>query len=115
MYQSCLSKLRSAGRQARPCAFREDYRTLTGPEKAAILMLAIGEEHASKLFALMDDEEIKEISSCMANLGTVSSTIVERLFGEFVDQISATGSLVGTHESTERLLGKVLGSRTRRP
>lgn len=38
---------------------REDYRTLTGSEKAAVLMLAIGEEYAAKLFALMDDEEIK--------------------------------------------------------
>ena len=63
---------------------REDFRTLTGPEKAAILMLALGEEHAAKLFALMDDEEIKEISQTMANLGTVSSSLVERLFVDFV-------------------------------
>ena len=88
---------------------REDIRTLTGAERAAILMLSLGEEHSSRLFALMDDDEIKEISQTMANLGTVSSTIVERLFVDFVDQISATGSLVGTHESTERLLTKVLG------
>jgi flagellar motor switch protein FliG len=88
---------------------REDYRTLSGPEKAAILMLAIGEENAARLFALMDDEEIKEISQTMANLGTVSSNLVERLFVDFSEQISATGSLVGTYESTERLLGKVLG------
>ena len=88
---------------------REDYRTLSGAEKAAILMLSLGEEHSARLFALMDDEEIKEISSCMANLGTVSSTIVEKLFVDFADHISATGSLVGTHESTERLLAKVLG------
>jgi flagellar motor switch protein FliG len=39
----------------------------------------------------------------------VSSNIVERLFVEFAEQISATGSLVGTYESTERLLAKVLG------
>jgi flagellar motor switch protein FliG len=44
----------------------------------------------------------------MANLGTVSSTIIERLFVEFAEQISSTGSLVGTYESTERLLLKVL-------
>ncbi|HEX9465865.1 MAG TPA: flagellar motor switch protein FliG, partial [Alphaproteobacteria bacterium] len=88
---------------------REDYRTLTGPEKAAILMLAIGEEHAAKLFALMDDEEIKELSQTMSNLGTVHSSIIERLFVEFADQISSTGSLVGTFDSTERLLEKVLG------
>jgi flagellar motor switch protein FliG len=88
---------------------REDIRTLTGPEKAAILMLALGEDHTARLFSLMDDEEIKEISQTMANLGTVSSNIVERLFVEFAEQISATGSLVGTYESTERLLAKVLG------
>ena len=88
---------------------REDFRTLTGPEKAAILMLALGDEHTARLFSIMDDEEIKEISQTMANLGTVSSNIVERLFVEFAEQISATGSLVGTYESTERLLAKVLG------
>ena len=88
---------------------REDFRALSGPEKAAILMLALGEEHTAQLFTLMDDEEIKEISQTMANLGTVSATVIERLFVEFAEQISATGSLIGTHESTERLLAKVLG------
>ncbi len=87
---------------------REDYRTLTGPEKASILMLALGEEHTAKLFQYMDDEEIKELSQTMANLGTVSANIIERLFVEFAEAMSATGSLVGTYESTERLLLKTL-------
>ena len=87
---------------------RDDYRGLSGAERAAVLVLSLGEEHASKLFALMDDEEIKELSQTMANLGTVSSAVIERLFVEFADQISATGSLVGTYDSTERLLTKVL-------
>jgi flagellar motor switch protein FliG len=89
---------------------RDDLRTLTGAERAAILLLAIGEEQMGKLFTLMDDEEIKELSQTMANLGTVSSAIIERLFVDFAEQISATGSLVGTYESTERLLVKVLGT-----
>jgi flagellar motor switch protein FliG len=88
---------------------REDIRSLSGQERAAILILSLGEEHTAKLFSMMDDEEIKEISQTMANLGTVSSNIVERLFVDFADQISATGSLVGSYESTERLLNKVLG------
>jgi len=88
---------------------RDDYRTLTGAEKAAILMLSLGEDHSARLFALMDEEEIKELSQTMANLGNISSSVVERLFVDFADQISATGSLVGSHESTERLLQKVLG------
>jgi flagellar motor switch protein FliG len=87
---------------------REDYRSLTGPEKAAILMLSLGEEHASRLFELMDDEEIKEISQTMANLGTISSNLVERLFVEFAENFSQGGALVGTMDSTERLLNKVL-------
>ncbi len=87
---------------------REDYRGLNGPEKAAVLMLALGEEHAARLFGFMDDEEIKELSQTMANLGTISATLVERLCVEFAEQISSTGSLVGTYESTERLLMKVL-------
>jgi len=87
---------------------REEFRTLNGPEKAALLILSVGEENAAKLFTLMDDDEIKEISQTMANLGTVSAALVERLFVDFADQISSTGSLVGSYESTERLLAKAL-------
>lgn len=87
---------------------RDDYRTLGGPEKAALLMMAIGEENAARIFAMLDDEEIKELSGIMASLGTVSAPVVERLFVEFADQISSTGSLVGNFDSTERLLLKVL-------
>jgi len=87
---------------------REEFRTLNGPEKAALLILSVGEDNAAKLFSLMDDDEIKEISQTMANLGTVSASLVERLFVDFADQISSTGSLVGSYESTERLLAKAL-------
>jgi len=86
----------------------DDYRALKGAEKASILLLSLGEEVASKLFALMSDEEIKEISQTMSSLGNVHSAIIERLIVEFADQISATGSVMGTFDATERLLGKVL-------
>lgn len=88
---------------------REDYRGLNGPEKAAIFMLAVGEEHTSRLFEHMTDEEIMEVSQTMANLGKISSDVVEKLFKDFADSMSSTGSLVGSYESTERLLSNVLG------
>ena len=88
---------------------REDYRTLSGSEKAAIFMLSLGEDHTARLFEFMDDEEIMEISQTMANLGKVNSSIIERLFVDFAEEMSSTGSLVGTMDSTERLLQKVLG------
>jgi flagellar motor switch protein FliG len=87
---------------------REDFRGLTGAEKAAIFMLSLNEEHAAKLFGFMDEDEIKEISQTMANLGKVSATVIERLLVEFAEQVSQTGSLVGSLESTERLLVKFL-------
>ena len=87
---------------------KDDYRSLTGPQKAAIFMLSLGEDHTAKLFEMMDDEEIREISQTMANLGTVSANIIERLFIEFADQLSSSGSLVGSYDSTERLLMKAL-------
>jgi flagellar motor switch protein FliG len=42
----------------------------------------------------------------MANLGRVNSSVVERLFMEFAEQMSSSSSLVGTYESTERLLSR---------
>jgi flagellar motor switch protein FliG len=87
---------------------RSDYRTITGTEKAAIIMLSVGEEGAQDLFALMDEDEIREISQTMAKLGTIDAQVIENLFVEFADQLSSTGSLTGTMDSTERLLAKAL-------
>ncbi len=88
---------------------KEDYRKLTGGQKTAILLMSMGEDNAGKVFSKMDDEEIKEISAIMANLGQVNSETVERLFLEFVEQMSASGVVMGTFDSTEKLLMKALG------
>ncbi len=87
---------------------KDDYRSLTGPEKASMLILSVGEEYAAKMFQLMEEEEIRELSQTMATLGTINSEFVEQLFLEFVEQFNGVGSLVGTFESTERLLGRIL-------
>src|SRR5215472_3677946 len=87
---------------------REDIRSLTGPEKAGVLMLSLGEEHSAKIWSLMDEDEIKEVSQAMSNLGTVSSNLVEKLLVDFVSQMSATGSLMGSYEGTERLISRFM-------
>ena len=89
-------------------AATDTIRGLTGPKKAAIMMLAIGEERSARLFSMMDEDEIKELSQAMANLGSIDSKIIEQLFLEFANQLSGTGSLVGSYQSTERLLSKTL-------
>jgi flagellar motor switch protein FliG len=91
-------------------AVKEDVRQLTGAERSAILMLALGEEHSAKLWQMLDEDEIKEVSQIMSNLGTVSSALVEKLLVDFVSQLSGTGSLMGSYESTERLLARMMPS-----
>jgi flagellar motor switch protein FliG len=94
--------------RAAKVATREDIRQLTGAERSAVLMLALGEEHSAKIWQMMDEEEIKEISQVMSNLGSVSSSLVEKLLVEFVSQMSGTGSLMGSYESTERLIARFM-------
>jgi len=87
---------------------KEDIRSLSGPERAAVLMLALGEEHSLGVWQLLDEDEIKEITQLMSTLGTVSSSLVEKLLVDFVSQMSATGSLMGSYESTERLISRFM-------
>jgi flagellar motor switch protein FliG len=85
-----------------------DTRVLTGPQKAAAVMLALGEEQAAALFSRMHEDEIRDVSAAMAQLGTVPAPVVEALCREFAEQIGQAGNLIGTFESTERLLMKTL-------
>ena len=87
---------------------REDVKSLSGLEKSALFILSLGEEYAARIFAHMNDDEIKDLSQVMAGLGNVSSSLVEKLFVEFAEQLSSAGGTVGSLESTERLLMKVL-------
>ena len=59
-------------------------RKLTGPERAAVLMLALGEQHGVKIWSLLDDDELRELSVVMSTLGTIEAPAVEGLLLEFV-------------------------------
>jgi flagellar motor switch protein FliG len=85
----------------------EDARKLSGPEKAAVVLLALGEDH-HHLWSALDEEEIKEVSQAMAGLGNVQSQVVEQLLIEFVGGMSGTGSIMGSYEGTQRLLASFM-------
>ena len=87
---------------------RDDVKSLTGPQRAAVLLLALGDEHGAPIWKTLDDDEVKEVSQVMATIGTVSSTLIEKLLVDFVSQISSTGAVLGTFDTTERLLQKFL-------
>jgi flagellar motor switch protein FliG len=84
-----------------------DPGRLSGSEKAAVILLALGEEH-TVIWEQLDEEEIKEVSQAMAGLGTVSSQVVEDLLVEFVSGLSGTGAIMGSFEQTQRILSSFL-------
>ncbi|WP_416173730.1 flagellar motor switch protein FliG [Brevundimonas sp.] len=85
----------------------DDARKLTGPEKAAVILLALGEDH-TRLWQGLDEDEIKEISQAMATLGTVSAQAVEDLMLEFVAGMSGSGAVMGSFEQTQKLLASFM-------
>jgi flagellar motor switch protein FliG len=91
-------------------ASRPKGKALSGPQRAAILMLALGEQYGGKVWGLLDDDEVRELSIHMSTLGTVEADVVEDLLLEFVSRMSASGALMGTFDATERLLQQYLPS-----
>jgi len=90
-----------------PPAASVDLSRYTGAEKAAIILMALGED-AKKLWEVMDEEEIKEVSQAMASLGMVPSTVVEALVLEFINRLSGAGAIMGSVEQTQRMLMQIL-------
>ncbi len=83
-------------------------KPLSGTEKAAMFLLASGEEHASKLFAKLEIEEIREITQAMSQLGVVPSKVVDGLVRDFIERLGSASGLIGSLDTAERLLGQVL-------
>ncbi len=85
----------------------DDAGKLSGSERAAVLLLALGEDHPD-LWERLDEEEIKEVSTAMANLGSITASVVETLIGDFVGKLSSTGTLHGSVDAAQRLLSAFL-------
>ena len=62
------------------------------------------------MFAKLQMEEIKEITQTMSRLGVVRGEVVEALFRDFMQRVGGASGLVGSYESTERMLGQFLES-----
>ena len=87
---------------------RAKSQPVSGAKRAAMLMLALGEQYGGKVWALLDDDEVRELSIHMSTLGTVEADVVEDLLLEFVSRMSASGALMGNFDATERLLQQYL-------
>lgn len=72
-------------------------------------MMAINQDVATKVFSMLEDDEIKELSQVMSALGPVSAETIEKLIIDFSNEMNASLSFVGNIQNTERFLRKILG------
>src|SRR6218665_897349 len=79
-------------------------RPLSGDEKAAALLLALGPDYGKPIFDELDELEVKQLSRAMVRLGPITQEMLDDLMVEFVTTISSNGSLSGNTDSTEPLL-----------
>ena len=87
-----------------------DRKSLTGPEKAAIMLVAVGDELASKVLAELDENEIQKLSTYMNTMGAVSNEVVDNVIEEFVDLLESGkgGYVSGGREYLKKMLEKSL-------
>ena len=89
--------------------------TLTGPQKTAILILALGDAFASEVFKKLERTEITAVSRAMAKLDTVSKEQAEDVLKEF-NQAMTIGKemLYGGPEQVRKMISSNLDSDTAR-
>ena len=63
-------------------------KEFSGPEKAAVLLMSLGEDAASKVLSHMDEREIQNIGNYMASLGEVDAKEMDAINKEFFDMVS---------------------------
>ncbi len=86
---------------------------MTGPQKTAVLCLALGEKFTGEVFKRLDRKEIARISKAMMEMETVPKEQVEDVVREFNDSMQVSKDMVtGGPEQVRKMLAKTLDTDT---
>ncbi|PWK49159.1 flagellar motor switch protein FliG [Pleionea mediterranea] len=84
--------------------------TYSGTEKAAVLLLSLGEENAAQVLKHMGPKEVQKIGLAMASLKNVEKESVEVVLDEFLEKVEdQTGIGIGTEDYIRNTLKNALG------
>ncbi len=87
----------------------KDPKELTGVQKTAILLLALGDKYVQKIFKELDRDEIVKVSKAMVELETVPQEIVEAVLKEFHEAfLKGEKALVGGVSQAKKILSQAL-------
>lgn len=89
---------------------KQDHQELTGLQKAAVLLIALGPEKSALIFKHLKDEEIEELTLEIANTRTITPQIKENVINEFyqiclAQQYIAEGGIGYAKELLEKSFG----------
>lgn len=85
-------------------------RSLKGIERAAILLMAVGEDHATEILKHMEPRELHKLGATMANLSKVDREQVSEVLLEFNQQVShQTAMGVDSQDFVRSVLTRALG------
>lgn len=81
---------------------------LTGPEKVAVLLLALGRPRAAKLLRLFDPDDLKVLTHLAGDLQPIGASDLEGLVEEFAQKFASGINFVGTEKEVKSLLSDVM-------
>ncbi len=83
---------------------------LSGARKAAIVMMALGEERCAPVFKFLQEDEVEALAREVAAAGSISAEVGEVVLSEFSEMTDAVGSIAtGGVEQARRMLMRTLG------
>ncbi|MGC2783256.1 MAG: FliG C-terminal domain-containing protein [Roseiarcus sp.] len=83
-------------------------RALTGPERAAALLLMMGRPPAARLLKQFDQPDLQAVARAAAGLGAISAATLDRLVDEFAADFSGGADLIGDASQVKSLLADAL-------
>jgi flagellar motor switch protein FliG len=91
-------------------ALREEIEGLTSTDRAAVLLLLLGEQEAANIIKYMDPKEVQRIGAAMVSAADMSQEAVNYVLDEFVSTLKKQTSLgLGTSDYVEDVLKRALG------
>ena len=89
----------------------EENKELSRPQRASLLLLAVGQERAAAVLRHMGPKEVQLVGSTMAQLGPITSVMVDTVLEEFIIEIkSETGLGLDSDEYIRNMLTNALGA-----
>ncbi|MBU2550731.1 MAG: flagellar motor switch protein FliG [Proteobacteria bacterium] len=70
-----------------------DAKSMTGPQKAAVLLLTMGEDFTADIFRQLDDNEIRQLGRAMSRIQAVDPETIQEVLKEFVGEVTSPTEL----------------------